>query len=124
MLLRDKDKQSLIEIFSSVEIPIEVWAYGSRVNGTAHRGSDLDLVVRSPDLEKLPVDVIKRLKEKIQFSNIPIVVELFDWARLPESFHQNINNQHEVLFSTIEIMVNEPPAQYKKTNAKKKQLLK
>lgn len=120
MLIRDKDKQSLIEIFSSVEIPIEVWAYGSRVNGTAHSGSDLDLVVRSPDLEKLPVDVIKRLNEKIQFSNIPIVVELFDWARLPESFHQNINNQHEVLFSTIEIMVNEPPEQYRKTSADKK----
>lgn len=120
MLIRDKDKQSLIEIFSSVEIPIEVWAYGSRVNGTAHSGSDLDLVVRSPDLEKLPVDVIKRLNEKIQFSNIPIVVELFDWARLPESFHQNINNQHEVLFSTIEIMVNEPPVQYRKTSADKK----
>ena len=120
MLIRDKDKQSLIEIFSSVEIPIEVWAYGSRVNGIAYSGSDLDLVVRSPDLEKLPVDVIKRLNEKIQFSNIPIVVELFDWARLPESFHKNINNQHEVLFSTIEIMVNEPPEQYRKTSADKK----
>ena len=27
----------------------EVWAYGSRVLGTAHEGSDLDLVLRHPD---------------------------------------------------------------------------
>ena len=27
---------------------VEVWAYGSRVNGRSHDGSDLDLVLRSP----------------------------------------------------------------------------
>jgi predicted nucleotidyltransferase len=69
------------------------------VNGTAHEGSDLDLVIRTHDLGKLPADIYLALKEKIQESNIPIVVELFDWARLPESFHKNIEAQHEVLYS-------------------------
>ncbi|MCY3777616.1 MAG: nucleotidyltransferase domain-containing protein, partial [Candidatus Aminicenantes bacterium] len=32
---------------------VEVWAYGSRVNGQSHEGSDLDLVLRSPTLEPL-----------------------------------------------------------------------
>ena len=27
---------------------VEVWAYGSRVNGSSHEASDLDLVLRSP----------------------------------------------------------------------------
>ena len=49
MLLRQKDKQTLLQIFSTVVVPIEVWAYGSRVSGTAHEGSDLDLVVMSKD---------------------------------------------------------------------------
>lgn len=31
----------------------EVWAYGSRVNGESHEGSDLDLVLRSSTLEPL-----------------------------------------------------------------------
>lgn len=102
MLLREKDKQALIQFFSAVSIPIEVWAYGSRVNGTAHEGSDLDLVIRSQNLKPLPLDVYAALSEKIKNSNIPILVELRDWAMLPESFHRNIEQQYEVLFSNQE----------------------
>ena len=29
---------------------VEVWAYGSRVDGRSHDGSDLDLVLRGPGL--------------------------------------------------------------------------
>ena len=112
MLLRQKDKQTLLQIFSAVAAPIEVWAYGSRVSGTAHEGSDLDLVILSKDRQKLPIDVFMEMKEKITESNIPIVVELFDWARLPESFHRNIEAQHEILFSNLQLTVNEPPAEY------------
>jgi predicted nucleotidyltransferase len=101
MLLRDKDRDRLIAIFSSVELPIEVWAYGSRVKGGAHNGSDLDLVIRTATLEKVPAEVFLDLKEKIYHSNIPILVDLFDWARLPESFHRNIEMGYEVVFSSI-----------------------
>lgn len=114
MLLRQKDKQTLLQIFSVATFPMEVWAYGSRVSGNAHTGSDLDLVIRSQTKQILPADVLMELKDKITESNIPIVVELFDWARLPESFHRNIEAQHEVLFSNLPRMVNEPPAEYKK----------
>ena len=112
MLLRQKDKQTLLQIFSAVAAPIEVWAYGSRVSGTAHEGSDLDLVILRKDRQKLPIDIFMELKEKITESNIPIIVELFDWARLPESFHRNIEAQHEILFSNLQLTVNEPPAEY------------
>jgi predicted nucleotidyltransferase len=98
MLLRNKDKQALINIFSWVNYPMEVWAYGSRVDGTAHEGSDLDLVIRCKNGEKIPIDTFAELKDTIRESNIPILVELFDWARLPESFHRNIEAHHEVLF--------------------------
>ena len=114
MKLRNKDKERLIAIFETVAIPFEVWAYGSRVNGDAHDGSDLDLVLRTPDLQKLPIDVYLVLKEKIQESNVPIVVELFDWARLPESFYKNILAKHEVMYSNTAIILNEPNAAYKK----------
>lgn len=100
MLLREKDKERLINFFSHCEIPIEVWAYGSRVNGTAHDSSDLDLVVRTPNLTPLPYSVFNDLRRKIQDSNIPILVELMDWARLPESFHTNILEQYEVLYDS------------------------
>jgi len=81
-------------------MPVEVLAYGSRVNGTAHEGSDLDLVIRRKDSSPLPGAVYNQLCEQIRDSNIPILVELRDWAMLPESFRQNIALRHEVLFST------------------------
>lgn len=101
MLLRDKDRKSLVAIFNTVDLPLAVWAYGSRVNGGAHAGSDLDLVIRTADLQSLPVETYLAIKQKIQYSNIPIVVEIFDWARIPESFQQNILEKHEVLFDSI-----------------------
>ncbi|MCC7431655.1 nucleotidyltransferase domain-containing protein, partial [bacterium] len=56
MLLREQDRKALTSIFETAQMPFEVWAYGSRVNGLAHSGSDLDLVIRGKDLEKLPLN--------------------------------------------------------------------
>jgi predicted nucleotidyltransferase len=112
MLLKDKYKQMLLDIFSGLPIPAEVWAYGSRVKGSAHDGSDLDLVILTPDRQKLPIDTLMKLKEKIRESNIPILVELFDWARLPESFHKNIEACHEVIYSSALNIIREPDAPY------------
>ena len=87
----------LIEALLQKHVPnVEVWAYGSRVNGSAHEASDLDLVLRSPTLEPLGPeysDLVAALEE----SNIPILVQIHDWARLPERFHQEIQRAYVVL---------------------------
>ena len=101
MILREKDKQMLIHLFSQLEEPVEVLAYGSRVNNTAHDGSDLDLVIRTKDFTPLESTVYADLQEQIKQSNIPILVELRDWTTLPESFHRQIKKQCEVLYSNI-----------------------
>ena len=54
-----------------------------------------------------------KLKEKITESNIPILVDIYDWARLSESFHRNIEEEHEILFSNLQIILSEPPPGYK-----------
>jgi len=108
MLLKPKYKQMLLDLFSEITMPIEVWAYRSWVKGTAHNGSDLDLVIRSKDGNKIPIDILVELKEKIRESNVPILMELFDWERLPQSFHKNIEACHEVLFPVSENILNEP----------------
>lgn len=100
MIIREKDRLALIDIFSTCNIPIEVWAYGSRVSGSAHSGSDLDLVVRTADLTPMPIDSLVDLIDRIKNSNIPILVELRDWARLPETFQTSIAEQYEVLFKS------------------------
>jgi len=101
MIIREKDKQELIKIFSTETHKFEVRAFGSRVNGKAHSGSDLDLVIISQSVNKMPMEIFTNLKEKISESNIPILVELFDWDRLPESFKQNILQQNELLFTNL-----------------------
>lgn len=101
MLIRARDKECLINIFQEENFPFEVWAYGSRVNGKAHSGSDLDLVIRSIDLKPIPINILSNLVNKIKESNIPILVELRDWARIPVSFQQNIERQYEILFSNL-----------------------
>ena len=74
----------------------EVWAYGSRVTGESHEGSDLDLVVRGPDLKPCD-DGFFELLEAIEQSNIPILVQAHDWARLPDSVHQEIGRDYVVV---------------------------
>ena len=73
-----------------------VWAYGSRISGRCHPGSDLDLVLRSPTLEQLEGGYYDLL-EAIEESTIPILVQAHDWARLLESFRREIKRSHVVL---------------------------
>ena len=75
---------------------VEVWAYGSRVNGMCHEASDLDLVLRGPGLKPLAGEYLD-LVEAFQQSNIPILVQAHDWARLPESFHREIERDYVVV---------------------------
>ena len=74
----------------------EVWAYGSRVSGESHPASDLDLVLRGPNLEPLSHG-FSDLLEALEDSNIPILVQAHDWARLPERFHREIERDYVVL---------------------------
>ena len=86
-----------LEALLSEHVPdAEVWAYGSRVNGQSHEASDLDLVLRSQTLEPLGGEFLD-LKEAIEKSNIPILVQMHDWARLPESFHREIERDYVVV---------------------------
>lgn len=75
----------------------EVWAYGSRVNGSAHEGSDLDLVLRDPNRLGADSEGWQELKEAIQDSRLPMLVEVHLWPRLPAAFHREIEHQYVVL---------------------------
>lgn len=101
MILRDKDKQRLIQLFSRIESPVEVLAYGNRVNNTAHEASDLDLVIRTKNGEPINKNVYSELQEQLKQSNIPILVELRDWTTLPKSFHLQIEKNCELIYSNF-----------------------
>jgi predicted nucleotidyltransferase len=79
----------------------EVWAYGSRVNRTAHETSDLDLVLRNPERLDAPQPNLHRLRDALAESDLPILVEVQDWARLPDDFRREIES-HPVVALTRE----------------------
>jgi len=98
--LRSEQVQELRRLIATHLPHEEVWAYGSRVDGTAHDTSDLDLVVRHPgDLKTRQGAAFSELKEAFSESNLPFLVDLLDWARLPPAFWGNITEQHVVLYS-------------------------
>ena len=96
--LRPKDLALLNELIARHLPPaVAVWAYGSRVNGNAHDGSDLDLVLCGPGSQALPAGVASRFREALTDSNLPIFVDVHDWALLPASFHPRILTRYEVV---------------------------
>ena len=73
---------------------VTVWAYGSRVQGTSHRHSDLDLVVfATPEQGPRIAD----LREAFEESDLPFRVDLFVWDEVPVSFRERIAAEHAVL---------------------------
>jgi|SRR5665213_2049131 len=87
----------LQEILEKHAPDAEVWAYGSRVNGGGHDGSDLDLVVRNPVSLDQPQKQLYALRDALSESNLPMLVDVLDWARLPEDFRREIERQRVIV---------------------------
>ena len=75
--------------------PCEVRAFGSRVNGPAKSYSDLDLVVVAS--ARLDDDLLRRLREAFEESDLPFRVDVLDWHELSPAFQQVIEKQYELL---------------------------
>ena len=73
----------------------EVRAYGSRVAGTSHAGSDLDIVVIGK--EPLQWKAMAKLRGEFEGSNLPFSIDVLDWNALPENFKENIAGKYEVV---------------------------
>ncbi|MEY3219626.1 MAG: hypothetical protein RIT27_983 [Pseudomonadota bacterium] len=104
LFLREKDQRCLQALMVEHLPDITVWAYGSRVTGGAHEGSDLDIVLRSKDLRPIPPTQFNRFIDAVRDSNIPILIDVHDWARLPPDFHDQILKNHVELSVTKQLV--------------------
>lgn len=73
---------------------VEVWAYGSRVKGTARLNSDLDLVAFATLEQRAAV---YDLKDAFADSNLPFLVDLHIWDDVPDKFHDIIRKAYVVV---------------------------
>ena len=94
LYLREQDKQRLLALLNQYLPHVKAWAYGSRVKGQAHEASDLDIALRAPDLRPINVSDLSRFQEALTNSNIPILIDVREWSKLPSSFHQEIQKNH------------------------------
>ena len=89
------EQQEIISTLLEQHVPkVEVWAYGSRVKGTARPNSDLDVVVFTAAEQWLAVS---NLREAFDNSDLPFRVDLFVWDEVPQQFHKNMKANHVVL---------------------------
>lgn len=70
----------------------EVWAFGSRVKGTAKPYSDLDLAIIST--QPLSLQVYADLSEAFSESDLPWKVDVVDWATTTEKFREIISQKY------------------------------
>ena len=85
----------LKEIFTAYCPQAEIWGYGSRIGGDSHEGSDLDLAVKTFGDATKSID---ELNDLLNDSDIPFLIDLHEFDRLPVSFQSEILKNYVVLF--------------------------
>jgi predicted nucleotidyltransferase len=94
--INDRWVDILANLFGRYTPDAEVWVYGSRLGPHCHPGSDLDLALIGPGGKPIPAARLTALREALDTSEIPIVIDLHDFSRLPEPFRNEIIRHHTV----------------------------
>lgn len=83
-----QDWADVVRILHEQVPAIEVWAFGSRAKHTAKLYSDLDLalITRQP----LSLDQLAAITDAFATSDLPIRVDVVDWASTSEVFRKRI----------------------------------
>ncbi|MEM1327052.1 MAG: nucleotidyltransferase domain-containing protein [Bacteroidota bacterium] len=82
MILLDRHKKMLLDLIEKyLPTHIDIIVYGSRADGTAHDMSDLDLALHSKDDKPINSDILFSFKTAVRKSNLPMLVDIFDWHR-------------------------------------------
>ena len=75
------------------QYPFHFYAFGSRAKKTAKKFSDLDLYYK----DSIPNDVIHKLVEAFEESNLPFKVELLNWHQCDVDFQKEIEKNSVLL---------------------------
>lgn len=95
LLIKPEYLKMLTDIFDKYCPNAEIWAYGSRIKGEAHDGSDLDLVVKNFNSQNAN---LFKLRELISDSNVPFLVDINEYNLLPKSFQEEIEKDYIIIY--------------------------
>jgi len=99
--LRPEWLDIILKIIATHLPEAEVIAYGSRVTGSAHEGSDLDLAVRNISNPLIALCNLAEVRDAFSESNIPVLVDILDWAQIPDSFREEIEQSGVVIYPKL-----------------------
>ncbi len=98
LILNTRYKKTLKDLFEQYIPHHQVWAFGSRIQGKSHEGSDLDLIVINLQNPDQITKNLLTLSAAIKESELPILIDLLDWALIPDDFQTEIRENHLVFF--------------------------
>ena len=102
--VKKKHLKELERIFGEYCPYAEIWAFGSRIKNKSHSGSDLDLTVKSFHEENKTVSELRAL---LNDSDIPFLIEILDFEKIPKSFQREILKDYVKIFPVCNMSGNE-----------------
>ena len=93
--LKEKHLKMIQDIFIKYCPNAEIWAYGSRISGDSHTGSDLDLTIKTFNDENKHIYELKNLFEE---NDIPFLVDIVEFDKLSNSFQKEIEKSYFRIF--------------------------
>ena len=99
----DKADKYLRQVFEIIaarlrEYPVRVYLFGSRAAGAARSSSDCDIGIEP--VQDLPAGLLSRLREELEESHVPCVVEVIDLSQADEEFAQKVRNEGVLCIDT------------------------
>lgn len=93
--LNPRDWEIVHDILARHVPQYEVWAFGSRAKGTAKEYSNLDLAIISD--QPMSLSLSAALSDDFAESDLPIKVDIVDWATTSEAFRRIIEKDKLVI---------------------------
>lgn len=93
--LEDKYFNMLIDIFNNYCPNATIYAYGSRIKNEAQQFSDIDLSIKSFNDENCNINELKNIINK---SNLPYIVDINLFDNMPDYMQQEILKNNIIIF--------------------------
>ena len=93
--IKPQDWSLVLSILQEQAPAMEVWAFGSRARRTAKPYSDLDLALITQ--QPLSLEKLASITEAFDSSDLPIRVDVVDWAATHETFRKIIEQDKVVV---------------------------
>jgi type I restriction enzyme S subunit len=93
--LNQRDWGEVTRILAQYVPEYAVWAFGSRVSGPAKTYSDLDIAILTD--QPLSLERMATIRDAFDESDLPIRVDVVDWASTGASFREIIRQSYVVI---------------------------